>query len=130
MPASTYLANKLLDHAFRNTTYTPPATVYLQLDKVQYANDGTGGTAMTGTGAARVAITHGAAASRQIASSTVITFSSDAPADWAQTLVGFSVWDTLTVGNMLWTDPLTAQLVVAQHSVVQVAAGQEALIFS
>jgi hypothetical protein len=130
MPASTYLANALLDHAFRNTLYTRPATVYLQLDKVQYANDASGGTAMTGTGAARQAITHAAAASRQIASSATITFTSDAPADWAQTVVAFSVWDALTSGNMLWTDALTANLVIAQHSVVQVATGQEALIFS
>jgi hypothetical protein len=130
MPASTYLANALLDHAFRNTLYTRPAVVYLMLDKVLYAVDATGGTPMTGTGVARQAITHGAAASRQISSTAALTFTTDAPADWAQTVVAFSVWDALTAGNMLWTDLLTAQLVIAQHSIVQVAAGQEALIFS
>jgi hypothetical protein len=130
MPASTYLVAHWED-MLASTVFTAPASCYLQMDTTIYAADGTGGVALTGTSAARQAVTWAASSSRQKANSTLITFTADAPLDWASNppLKAWSLWDALTAGNMLWYDLLTAQLVLAQHSIVRVAAGQLLLIF-
>lgn len=130
MPASTYLVAHWED-MLGATAFSAPGSCYLQMDTTQYAADGTGGVAMTGTGAGRQAVTWAASSSRQKANSALITFTADAPADWAgQTLKAWSLWDASSSGNMLWYDPLTAQLVLAQHSIVRVAVGQLLLVFS
>jgi len=44
---SDYLENKVLDHVLRNTSYTPPATVYLGLFTANPTDAG-GGTEVSG----------------------------------------------------------------------------------
>jgi hypothetical protein len=125
MPASNYLVGKLLDHKNGVASYTAPATRYLQLDTTKYGADGAGGVALTGTGAARQAITWGTQSGRQSANTALITFSNSAPADWAgQTVKAWSEWDAPSGGNMLWYDDASTQLVIGTGSQVRVPIGQ------
>jgi hypothetical protein len=68
---SSYLANKLLDHALRNTTYTPAATIYA---KIHTGDPGANGTANASSVTTRVATTYGTAASGSIAMSNLPEF--------------------------------------------------------
>ena len=68
---SNYLENKLLDHALRNTSYTPVATVYLALYVGSPTDDGTGGAEVAAT---RQAITFGAASSGTVSNSSSMSF--------------------------------------------------------
>lgn len=104
---STYLADKLLDHAFGTTAYTEP-TVYVGLfttDPTMPA--GTGGTEVSGGSYARVEVTGHmtAASSGANASSADITFAT-ATASWG-TVTGLGIFDASTSGNLLWAAALT-----------------------
>jgi len=93
-----FLENELLDHAFRNTAYTPATTVYVGLFTTATGDAG-GGTEVTGGSYARQAITFSAASGGSITNSGAITFPT-ATASWG-TITHFGIMDALTVGNML-----------------------------
>ncbi|MGB2787845.1 MAG: hypothetical protein WBC13_00785 [Dokdonella sp.] len=95
---SNYLANELLDHVF-NAAYTPAATVYLALSTANPTDDGSGMAEPSGNGYARQAITFGAAASRRVTQSGVVTFPI-ATGAWG-TVTHWAVFDASTAGNML-----------------------------
>lgn len=110
---SDYLANKLLDFAFRNQAFTQP-TVYVGLATVAItdANTGANVTEETGTNYARVAHSGwNAAASGSAANSTDISFAT-AGAGWGTT-EGMFLVDALTAvtGNILFYDNSMSQAV-------------------
>lgn len=105
-----YLENKLLDHAFAGTAYTPPATVYLALFLSTPTDSGTG-TEVTGSGYARQALTLTAAAAG--AKSIVVAFDfPTALAAWG-TVVAVAVYDASSGGNMLAYQLLDTPQVIA-----------------
>ena len=76
MPASTYAANKMLDHLVGKTAFAMPATVYVALF-ISNPTAANTGTEASFTGYARVALTTGsfnAAASGSSANATAISF--------------------------------------------------------
>lgn len=93
---STYLVNKLLDHTFRNTSYTPPTTIYA---KMHTGDPGSAGTANASAQTTRVATTFAAAASGSIAISNTPEFTLNA----SETITGVSFWDASTSGNFLYS---------------------------
>lgn len=93
---STYLANKLLDHAFRNTTYTPPASIWA---KIHVGDPGAAGTANASAQATRVQTTFAAAGSGSIPINNTPEFSLTA----AETISHVSFWDASTGGNFLYS---------------------------
>lgn len=95
---TTYLRNKIYDHVFRNTAYTPPATVYIALHT---ADPGLNGTAneLVGTSYARQAMTVGAPTAGVGSNSAEIAFG-PAGSDWAA-VTHVVAWDALTSGNAL-----------------------------
>lgn len=99
-----HLANKLLDHAFGKgaRNYTSPANLYVALFTVMPADDGTGGTEVTGGSYARVAATFTAAASRSVENTAQVQFPK-ATASWGS-VVGFGIYDASTGGNLLGKD--------------------------
>lgn len=101
MPITTYLANALLNHALRNSTFTPPATIYFTLHTGNPGDNGANEMAVT-----RVAGTYSAASNKSIALTATITFTNCPTGE----VVGFSVWDSLTTGNCLWTSFLTGAI--------------------
>lgn len=93
---SSYLANKLLDHTFRNTSYTPPTTIYA---KLHTGDPGAAGTANASAQTTRIATTFAAAGSGSIAISNTPEFSLTA----TETISHVSFWDASTGGNFLYS---------------------------
>lgn len=90
---STYAANSILNHYFRNQAFTPVATVYLSLHT---ADPGlTGASEVAGGSYARQAITFGVAASKSITSSNTVDFTGMP----AATVTHLGIWDASTAGN-------------------------------
>ncbi len=115
-----YLENELLDHALRNATWTPPATVYLALYTTA-PGESTSGTEVTGGSYARQTITFGAASGGQVQNSGTITFPT-ASAGWG-TIAGAAIVDT-SIGacNILYYQDGLSQLVNI-NDIVSVSIG-------
>jgi hypothetical protein len=109
MPASTFLANKLLELQTGKTAYTLP-TVYLALSSTTPTTSGTNVTEPSTGSYARAATTGvwGAAAAGSITNTGAITFPA-ATADWlaAASLTYGVLYDAATAGNCLGYGVLT-----------------------
>lgn len=93
---SSYLANALLNHAFRNTTYTPPATIYV---RGATGDPGSAGTANASAQTTRYATTWAAASGGAIALSAMPEIVLNA----TETLTGVTFWDAASGGNFLFS---------------------------
>jgi hypothetical protein len=93
---SVYLANKLLDHTFRNTAYTPPASIWA---KMHTGDPGAAGTANASAQTTRVQTTFAAAGSGSIAINNTPEFALNA----TETITHVSFWDASTGGNFLYS---------------------------
>lgn len=116
---SDYLENKLVDHVFRATAYTAPATVYVGLGTAACSDSGFG-TEVSGGSYARVAITsattawkgtHGtttgasSGTSGTISNAAAITFPAPT-ANWG-VVTHFFVADAASAGNLMVCQALT-----------------------
>jgi len=117
---TTFLSNKILDHALRNTAYTPPATVYLGLFSVAPTDAG-GGTELTGNAYARQAISFSAAAGSATSNSAAIDFPVATPGAWSAA-VAFGIFDAPTGGNLLYWGTLTS-VTIAANEFLRIPAG-------
>jgi len=110
MAMSTYLRDKLLNHALCGTVYTAPATKYLAL-MTTAPTDAGGGVEIstTGTGYARksgtFALTAGTASTASKASLTAAVEFAAATSNWG-TITHVAVYDALTGGNLLFWSPI------------------------
>jgi hypothetical protein len=100
---STYLKNKLADHALGHVAYTSPTTAYVALFSTQ-PGEGNTGTELVGTGYARQAFGASAATAGETHNSADVVFTQGAA--WP-VAVGFAIYDALTAGNMLVFGSLT-----------------------
>jgi hypothetical protein len=98
---SDFLENKILDHVFRNTAYTPPTTVHLALF-TSACSDVARGTEVSTGGYARQPTAFGPAAAGQISNSAVEAFTASG-ANFG-TVVCTGLEDALTAGNQLCFD--------------------------
>ncbi|QNK54570.1 hypothetical protein [Paenibacillus sp. PAMC21692] len=103
LAVSNYLADALLNQAFRNIAWTRPSTVYITL----YTSNPTAadtGTEVTGGAYVRRAVTFGAPATdagkRTIKNSAEVAFPT-ATADWG-TVTHVGIRDAATAGNLLF----------------------------
>lgn len=116
---SDYLENKIVDHVFRATAYTAPATVYVGLGTAA-CSDSSFGTEATGGSYARVAITsattawkgtHGTTTGASsgtggtISNAAAITFPAPT-ANWG-VVTHYFIADAATAGNLLVCQSLT-----------------------
>lgn len=97
---TSYLANKLLDHAFRNVAYTPPTAIYM---RGHTGDPGASGTANASAQTTRYATTWAAASSGAIALAANVELTLNA----SETLTHTSFWDASTGGNCLFTSQAT-----------------------
>lgn len=96
---STHLADAWLDHLFRNTAYTPPASTHLaHYTTTPTADDP--GVEVTNTAYARAAATWHPATLGASQQDGALTWTPLADED--QTLAGWAVLDDDTAGNVLW----------------------------
>lgn len=133
MPASTYLANKLLDHQVGKTSYTMP-TVYVALSSSTPAVGGTGVTEPSAGSYARVttsAATWATAASGSTSNAAAITFPT-ATADWVSgsNLTYGVLYDASTGGNMLGYGALTVAKNVLNGDTASIAIGSLTITLS
>lgn len=120
MAFTDFLENELLDHAFRNSTWTPPATVYVGLTTTT-PTDSAGGTEVSGNNYARAAVTFGAASGGAISNSGAVTF--NVPSGSWGTVTHFELWDASTTGNRLAWGALSASRTPGSGDTVQFAIG-------
>lgn len=118
---SDYLENKLVDHIFRNRSFSVPTTIYVALFTAAPSDSG-GGTEVSGGSYARVQVGPSDAAwqstqgtTTAVASSgtggntsngSTITFPTPT-ANWG-TVTSFGIFDASTAGNLLIWGNLTA----------------------
>jgi len=127
MPASTYLANKLIDHQLGKTSFTMP-TAYVALSSTTPTAGGTNVTEPSGGSYARK-VTAGAdwnaAASGATTNANALTFTA-ASADWVAgaNLTYAVLYDASTSGNMLAYGALTTAKSVLNGDTASFAAGQ------
>ena len=138
---SNYLENKLIDHLFRNTSYTVPATISIALVTTAATDTSVGSSLVEVTGGSygRVTVTPSTANWRgtdaQVTAvsagtggttdnAAAITFTT-ATADWG-TVVGVAITDggATAAGNVLFYGTLTANKVVSNGDTFQFAANQ------
>lgn len=102
MPASTYLANKIANHVYRNTAYTSPTTVYVALftstASLAEIKAGTLTNEVSGGSYARQAATFAAPTDGDSGAST-LTFPT-ASAGWGAVRYA-ALMDASTAGNVL-----------------------------
>lgn len=98
---SSYLANKLLDHATGRASFTMPAAVYA---KIHTGQPGAAGSSNSSAQTTRIATTFSAAASGSIAISNNPEFTLNA----TEQISHVSFWDAATNGNFLWSATATA----------------------
>lgn len=123
-PLTDYLENKVIDHLFRGTAYTAPATLYVSLHTAACSDSSTG-TEVTGGSYARVAVTSNGTnwantqssgtgvstgTSGTTSNSAAITFSAPT-APWG-VVTHLGIYDALTAGNLLVCQPLTVSKTV------------------
>jgi hypothetical protein len=123
--ASDWLENKLVDYVFRGRAWTPPATLYLALFTAAPSDSG-GGTEVSASGYARVAITSGYAAWKstqgttadeastgtggQTVNAAVLSFPTPT-ANWG-TVTHVGLFDASTSGNLVAHGALTSSKTV------------------
>ena len=124
MAVTTYLANKLLDHAIGKAAFTMP-TVYAGLMKADPGNAGSQASECIYTGYARVAVPGAlwtAASGRAQANSAPITFGAKT-AGTDETATHWATFDAPTGGNMLEFGPLNPSQLIQNGTTPSVPIG-------
>lgn len=119
-----YLENKVIDHLFRGTAYSAPATLYISLHTAACSDSSTG-TEVTGGSYARVAVTSNgtnwantqssgtgvsSGTTGTTSNSSAITFPAPT-ANWGS-ITHFGIFDASSAGNMLLCQALTVSKTV------------------
>lgn len=122
MPASNYLANKVLDHMFGNTAWTMPAGVYVALFTVAPTGAG-GGTEVVGGAYVRMLVTPSMAAASGAAKLSNVDVSFPVATTAWGTVVAAALFDAATGGNMLVFNPVVTPRAVGINDRVRFVAG-------
>jgi hypothetical protein len=125
MNISNYLRNRALNHFFRGTASTSPATLFVGL----FLNNPTAastGTEVSGTGYIRKAVTFTAPVTEDgkqvIANATDIEFD-PAGANWGN-VTHAEIRDAVTAGNAYYYGALTSPKLIETNDVLRINAGE------
>lgn len=139
---SDYMENKLVDHIFRATAYTAPATLYIGLLTAAPSDSG-GGTEVTGGSYARASVTPSVANFKSTNGTTSgassgtggltsnansITFATPS-AGWG-TVTHFGIYDASTTGNLLFWGSLGTSKTINSGDTVSFAADALTVTFA
>jgi hypothetical protein len=131
MPLSTYLANALANHVYRNTAYTSPPATYSALftssASLAAIQAGTLTNEVAGGAYARQAATFGAPSAGVVSNST-ITYPT-ATAGWG-TIRFVAEMDAATGGNVLSVTQLSSDVVISTGNQFQFNSGSLTASFS
>ena len=118
---SDYSEDKLLKHAFTNTTYTPAATMYVGLYTAAPTDAG-GGTEVSGGSYARVSVSFSVSGTGTLCTNSAAVEFTAATASWG-TIVAVGVFDASTAGNLLaWAD-LTVNKTIDTGDIFRIPTG-------
>jgi hypothetical protein len=119
---SNYAENKILDHLFKNTSYTSPSAYIGYFNNA--ITDDSVPTEVTGNGYARVQIDGlmGSAASGSISNTSAITFPAASGGDHG-TVVAIAIFDASSSGNMLAYGTLTSSKTISDGDQLNIAIG-------
>lgn len=122
---SDYTENKVLDHIFGATAWTPPVTLYFALFTAAPSDAG-GGIEVTGGSYARAAVTNNTtnfpnASGGAKSNGTTITFPTPS-GSWG-TVTHMGVFDASSGGNLIAWAPLTASQVIGTGNTVTFPIG-------
>lgn len=136
---SDYLENKVVDHVFGSSSYSPPATLYLELFNEAPNDAGSGGLVVTGTGyPGRTASTNNstnwpaATMSGTFAlktNGTAYTIGTPSGLGWGL-VKGVGFYDASTSGNFLAYAPLSTFVTASAGKRVKILTGSFALTLS
>lgn len=116
---STYLANAVINATLRSTSFTSPSTVYLALFLTDPTDGGTGAE-VSGASYVRKAISLTAPSNGITTNSSAVTFDA-ATTDWG-TVTYIAIYDALTGGNLLYSDPLTTSETITTNELFSIPA--------
>lgn len=105
MPATTTLANSLIDEVLNGVNFAPPSNIYLALSTTVINADGTGLTEPSGNGYSRPEISFESSSGRTTSNTNAITFTATG-GDWG-TIVAAAIVDESTGGNVLFFNTIT-----------------------
>ncbi len=114
-----FLENELLDHVLNNAAYVAPATIYVGLFTVMPADDGTGGTEVSGGSYARESVSFTVAAAGAVSNNGAVTFT-QATALWG-TVLGMGLFDAISGGQLLYYGTLAASKTVDNGDTISFA---------
>lgn len=119
--ASNYLETAIFNHVFRNTAYTPAATLYLALfTSTASASELEAGTLtneVSGGSYARQTVSFGAPTNGVGTNSGSVTFPA-ATANWG-TIRYVAVMDASTAGNVIWYAQLSSDVTINSGNTFQ-----------
>ncbi|AGU91950.1 head protein [Mycobacterium phage Adawi] len=115
---TAYLANKLLDHTFRNVVYSPPAVVYF---RPHVGDPGANGTANGSANATRYAMSFGVAGA-STAGQIALTNFPEHTLNATETITHGSIWDHPTAGNCLITGQATVSKGGVSGDIIRLAS--------
>jgi hypothetical protein len=126
---SVFASTTVLNLFLRNTSYVPPAALYVGLySTAPIDNTGAGGVEISGTGYARQTITFSAPtvtsgnAGAQASNAGTATFGPNTGADWP-TAVAFGIFDAAAAGHLLYSGALSANKTVQAGDSAAFTAG-------
>lgn len=117
-----YLEEKLLKHAFTNTSYTPPSTIYIGLFTAAPSDTG-GGTEVSGNAYARVSASLSVSGTSPTTATngSAIEFAAASGGNWG-TITYVGVFDASTSGNLMAYADLTTSRVVNDGDIFRIPA--------
>jgi len=119
---STFLANAVLDHIFKNTSYDTTADIYVSLSLANPGDDASGMNEPSGGNYSRVLHnSYDVAAAGATQNDGAITFP-QASSAWG-TVTHFAMWDASSSGNMLFYGALDASRAIGQNDTPSFADG-------
>lgn len=122
MSFTDYLEQKLLEHTFRNTSYTSPTTVYVGLLSAG-PTDSSSGTELSGNGYARQACAFDAySTNNKVANTSAETFTASG-GNWL-TISHFGIYDSSTGGNLLAYGEINPTVTVTDGNSFVIDAGK------
>lgn len=119
---SDTMENTILNAMLRNTAYTGPATVYIGLNTASFADDGTGGTEISGNGYARQAMAFDASSSGVSDNTSVVDFPT-ATGSWG-TISHWGLFTASTSGTLMIHGAFSASKAIASGDILRIAAGE------
>lgn len=127
MSSTNFAKNKILDYAFGNISYTPPANLYMGLSTTSISSSGSNASEPVGASYARVAIPNNKtgftyASSGCLVNAGSIVFSQSS-GSWG-TIVDVGFWDAVTSGSIWYYSTLGTPMIIQNLTIVSFSASQ------